>query len=88
MEGLLLLLLQMWSRSCLWWEVKPECDPCAQVHQPPYLFEVFLFQPVDQAASTARLTDTCVFLSLPKKSCGLWSDLHSHAGVRPARPWL
>lgn len=56
---------------------------CAQVHYPPYLFEAFLFQPVDEAASTARVTDTCVSISLPKKTSGLWKDLLSAAGLHP-----
>lgn len=59
---------------------------CVQVHSPPYLFEAFLFQPVDEAASTARVTDTCVFISLPKKTSSLWKDLLSDAGLRRLKP--
>lgn len=56
---------------------------CAQVHQPPYLFEAFLFQPVDEAAGTARLADTRVVISLPKKTLGLWTRLRADAGELP-----
>lgn len=62
------------------------CDPCVQVHHPPYLFEAFLVQPVDEAASTARVTDACVFISLAKKTSGLWKDLLSAAGLLIAEP--
>ncbi|CAF96674.1 unnamed protein product [Tetraodon nigroviridis] len=58
---------------------------CAQVHQPPYLFEAFLFQPVDEAAGTARLTDTRVVISLPKKTPGLWTRLRADAGPEERR---
>lgn len=72
--------------------ILPPCDLkqrelCAQVHYPPYLFEAFLFQPVDDAASTARVTDTCVFISLPKKASSLWKDLLSDAGMHTASAW-
>lgn len=60
------------------------CGPCVQVHHPPYLFEAFLVQPVDEAASTARVTDAGVVISLAKKTCGLWKDLLSAAGLHTA----
>uniref|UniRef100_H3CNZ8 CS domain-containing protein n=1 Tax=Tetraodon nigroviridis TaxID=99883 RepID=H3CNZ8_TETNG len=56
-----------------------------KVHQPPYLFEAFLFQPVDEAAGTARLTDTRVVISLPKKTPGLWTRLRADAGPEERR---
>lgn len=53
---------------------------CAQVHYPPYLFEAFLFQPVDDVGSSARVTDTAVFLCLLKKTPEPWKDLITDAG--------
>lgn len=66
-------------------EGQQRCD-CVQVHHPPYLFEAFLFQPVDDAASTARVTHTCVSISLSKKTSGLWKGLVSAAGTHTHRP--
>lgn len=54
---------------------------CAQVHHPPYLFEAFLVQPIDDEGSTARLSDRSVLISLPKKTPGLWKDLLTEAGM-------
>lgn len=57
------------------------CELCAQVHYPPYLFEAFLFQPIVDVGSSARVTDTAVFLRLQKKTSEPWKDLLTDAGI-------
>nr|XP_046251109.1 dynein assembly factor 4, axonemal isoform X2 [Scatophagus argus] len=50
-------------------------DEYLKVHYPPYLFEAFLFQPVDDAGSTAKIGDGVVTFSLPKRTHTLWEHL-------------
>lgn len=54
---------------------------CVQVHSPPYLFEAFLFRPVDDVASSARVTDTAVVLRLLKRTSEPWEALLTDAGT-------
>lgn len=54
---------------------------CAQVHHPPYLFEAFLLQPIDDVGSSARVTDSAVFLRLLKRTPEPWEGLLTHAGM-------
>lgn len=56
---------------------------CAQVHYPPYLFEGFLGQPVEEVGSSARVSDAAVLLRLLKKTREPWEDLLADAGTRP-----
>lgn len=58
-----------------------KCEWCAQVHSPPYLLEAFLFQPIDDVSSSARVTDAAVFLRLQKKTSEPWKDLLTDAGL-------
>lgn len=51
------------------------------MHDPPYLFEAFLFQPVDDLGSSARVSDSAVLLRLLKKTPEPWEDLLADAGT-------
>ncbi|XP_029687968.1 dynein axonemal assembly factor 4 isoform X2 [Takifugu rubripes] len=51
-----------------------------KVHHPPYLFEAFLLQPIDDVGSSARVTDSAVFLRLLKRTPEPWEGLLTHAG--------
>lgn len=46
-----------------------------QVHFPPYLFEAFLFEPVDDDRSTAKVGNGVVVISLPKRTNKVWEHL-------------
>ncbi|KAK2841764.1 hypothetical protein Q5P01_011964 [Channa striata] len=50
-------------------------DEYVKVHYPPYLFEAFLFEPVHDDRSTAKLGDGVVVISLPKRSSKVWENL-------------
>ncbi|TNN29931.1 Dyslexia susceptibility 1 candidate gene 1 protein [Liparis tanakae] len=45
------------------------------VHYPPYLFEAFLFAPVDDDRSTAKIGDGVAVFSLPKRTNKAWEHL-------------
>ncbi len=47
----------------------------AQVHFPPYLFEAFLYEPVDDSRSTAKVGNGVAVISLPKKTNKVWENL-------------
>ncbi|XP_077173724.1 dynein axonemal assembly factor 4 [Paroedura picta] len=46
-----------------------------KVNAPPFLFEAFLWAPIDEARSTARLEDGSVFFTLQKKEAAMWEAL-------------
>lgn len=46
-----------------------------QVHYPPYLFEAFLFEPVDDVKSTAKVGNGVAVMSLPKRTIKVWEHL-------------
>ncbi|XP_073328902.1 dynein axonemal assembly factor 4 [Pagrus major] len=46
-----------------------------QVHFSPYLFEAFLFEPVDEVRSTAKVGNGVAVISLPKKTNKVWERL-------------
>lgn len=48
---------------------------CAQVHYPPYLFEAFLLEPVDDVRSAAKVGNGVVVISLSKKANKIWDHL-------------
>lgn len=48
---------------------------CAQVHYPPYLFEAFLLEPVDDVRSAAKVGNGVVVISLTKKANKIWDHL-------------
>ncbi|XP_041651989.1 dynein assembly factor 4, axonemal [Cheilinus undulatus] len=50
-------------------------DEYIKVHYPPYLFEAFLFEPVDEGRSTAKVGNGAAVISLPKKTHKVWEDL-------------
>lgn len=50
-------------------------DQYIKVHFPPYLFEAFLSQPVDEDRSTAKVGNGAAVLTLPKKTQQLWEQL-------------
>ncbi|XP_068169712.1 dynein axonemal assembly factor 4-like isoform X2 [Antennarius striatus] len=50
-------------------------DEYLKVHFPPYLFEAFLFQPVDDVRGTAKVGNGVACFSLPKKIQGMWEQL-------------
>ncbi|KAL8197032.1 UNVERIFIED_CONTAM: hypothetical protein K2H54_007322 [Gekko kuhli] len=43
-----------------------------KVSAPPFLFEAFLWAPIDEAHSAARLEDGSVFFTLQKKEAAMW----------------
>lgn len=53
---------------------------CAQVHYPPYLFEAFLLEPIDDTRSVAKVGNGVVVVTMTKKCNRMWKDL-----VIPAR---
>ncbi|XP_034540739.1 dynein assembly factor 4, axonemal [Notolabrus celidotus] len=69
-------------------------DEYIKVHYPPYLFEAFLFEPVDDASSTARVGNGAAVISLPKKTPKLWehlmidtNDKETKKGIRERALW-
>ncbi|XP_053356926.1 dynein assembly factor 4, axonemal [Clarias gariepinus] len=46
-----------------------------KVSFPPFLFEVFFFEPVDEEKSVAKIGDGVALFTLPKKTQGLWEQL-------------
>ncbi|XP_072242833.1 dynein axonemal assembly factor 4 [Leuresthes tenuis] len=50
-------------------------DDYLKVHFPPFLFEAFLFEPVDDDKSTAKVGNGVAVFSLSKKTSGLWDSL-------------
>nr|XP_056721891.1 dynein axonemal assembly factor 4 [Euleptes europaea] len=46
-----------------------------KVSAPPFLFEAFLWAPIDEARSTARLEDGSVLFTLQKKEAAVWESL-------------
>ncbi|KAL6107435.1 dnaaf4 [Pungitius sinensis] len=50
-------------------------DEYLKVHYPPYLFEAFLFEPVDDDRSTAKVGDGVAVFSMPKRTNKVWEHL-------------
>ncbi|KAM8860532.1 LOW QUALITY PROTEIN: dynein axonemal assembly factor 4 [Synchiropus picturatus] len=50
-----------------------------KVHSPPFLLELFLFQPVDEARSSATVSGGEAVLTLAKKSAAHWQQLTAAA---------
>ncbi|KAJ8249342.1 hypothetical protein GJAV_G00233760 [Gymnothorax javanicus] len=50
-------------------------DDYLKVNFPPFLFEVFLFEPIDDDKSVAKIGNGVVILSLHKKKEGIWEHL-------------
>ncbi|XP_070763999.1 dynein axonemal assembly factor 4 [Enoplosus armatus] len=50
-------------------------DEYLKVHCPPCLFEAFLFEPVDDVRSTAKVGDGRALISLPKRNSKVWEHL-------------
>ncbi|XP_028287121.1 dynein axonemal assembly factor 4 [Parambassis ranga] len=50
-------------------------DEYIKVHFPPYLFEAFLFEPVDDDKGSARVGNGVAIISLTKRSNGVWEHL-------------
>ncbi|XP_068459490.1 dynein axonemal assembly factor 4 [Clinocottus analis] len=50
-------------------------DNYLKVHYPPYLFEAFLFEPVDDDRSTAKVGDGVAVFNLPKRTNKVWEHL-------------
>ncbi|XP_037623621.1 dynein assembly factor 4, axonemal [Sebastes umbrosus] len=50
-------------------------DEYLKVHYPPYLFEAFLYEPVDDDRSTAKVGNGAALISLPKRTNKLWEHL-------------
>ncbi|KAF5891570.1 dyslexia susceptibility 1 candidate 1 protein, partial [Clarias magur] len=46
-----------------------------KVSFPPFLFEAFFFEPVDEEKSVAKIGDGVALFTLPKKTPGLWDQL-------------
>ncbi|XP_056138525.1 dynein assembly factor 4, axonemal isoform X2 [Lampris incognitus] len=74
------------TESCVYVQVplkgaKPEkvdvlsTDEYMKIHFPPFLFEVFLYEPVNDDKSTAKIGNGVAAVTLPKKTNGLWAHL-------------
>ncbi|XP_040895170.1 dynein assembly factor 4, axonemal [Toxotes jaculatrix] len=50
-------------------------DEYLKVHYPPYLFEAFLHEPVDDDSSTAKVGNGVAVVSLAKRAHTMWKDL-------------
>uniref|UniRef100_A0A671V139 Dynein axonemal assembly factor 4 n=1 Tax=Sparus aurata TaxID=8175 RepID=A0A671V139_SPAAU len=50
-------------------------DEYLKVHFSPHLFEAFLFEPVDDVRSTAKVGNGVAVISLPKKTNKIWEHL-------------
>ncbi|XP_068996130.1 dynein axonemal assembly factor 4 isoform X1 [Embiotoca jacksoni] len=50
-------------------------DEYVKVHFPPYLFEAFLLEPVDDDRSTARVGDGVAVIGLEKRTARVWEQL-------------
>ncbi|XP_059191882.1 dynein assembly factor 4, axonemal [Centropristis striata] len=50
-------------------------DEYLKVHFPPYLFEAFLFEPVDDDRSTAKVGNGVAVISLQKRTNKVWKHL-------------
>nr|XP_040019438.1 dynein assembly factor 4, axonemal [Gasterosteus aculeatus aculeatus] len=50
-------------------------DEYLKVHYPPYLFEAFLFEPVDDDRSTAKVGNGVAVFSMPKRTNKVWEHL-------------
>ncbi|XP_068595786.1 dynein axonemal assembly factor 4 [Brachionichthys hirsutus] len=50
-------------------------DEYFKVHFPPYLFEAFLFQPVDDVRGTAKFENGVALFKFPKRSSQMWESL-------------
>ena len=50
---------------------------CLQVSFPPYIFEVLLYDVVDEDASVARIENGMILFTLKKKTEGIWGQLCS-----------
>nr|XP_020441351.1 dyslexia susceptibility 1 candidate gene 1 protein isoform X2 [Monopterus albus] len=50
-------------------------DEYLKVHYPPYLFEAFLFEPVDDDRSTAKIGNGVAIITLPKRTNKMWEHL-------------
>ncbi|XP_015239282.1 PREDICTED: dyslexia susceptibility 1 candidate gene 1 protein [Cyprinodon variegatus] len=46
-----------------------------KLHFPPFLFEAFLFEPVDDDRSTAKVGNGVAVFTLPKKTAKMWEHL-------------
>uniref|UniRef100_A0A3P9H8H8 Dynein axonemal assembly factor 4 n=1 Tax=Oryzias latipes TaxID=8090 RepID=A0A3P9H8H8_ORYLA len=50
-------------------------DEYLKVHFPPFLFEAFLFEMVDDSRSTAKIGNGVIVFTLQKRACRLWEHL-------------
>uniref|UniRef100_A0A3Q2E173 Dynein axonemal assembly factor 4 n=1 Tax=Cyprinodon variegatus TaxID=28743 RepID=A0A3Q2E173_CYPVA len=53
-----------------------------KLHFPPFLFEAFLFEPVDDDRSTAKVGNGVAVFTLPKKTAKMWEHLMMTTGIR------
>uniref|UniRef100_H2MHW4 Dynein axonemal assembly factor 4 n=1 Tax=Oryzias latipes TaxID=8090 RepID=H2MHW4_ORYLA len=53
-------------------------DEYLKVHFPPFLFEAFLFEMVDDSRSTAKIGNGVIVFTLQKRACRLWEHLMVH----------
>ncbi|XP_074534052.1 dynein axonemal assembly factor 4 [Halichoeres trimaculatus] len=60
-------------------------DEYIKVHYPPYLFEAFLFEPVEDARSTARVGNGAAVISLQKRVHKEWENLMITADDRETK---
>uniref|UniRef100_A0A8D0GGN2 Dynein axonemal assembly factor 4 n=1 Tax=Sphenodon punctatus TaxID=8508 RepID=A0A8D0GGN2_SPHPU len=50
-------------------------DQYLKVNFPPFLFEAFLYAPIDETHSTAKIGDGSIVFTLYKKEVGIWESL-------------
>uniref|UniRef100_G3PM32 Dynein axonemal assembly factor 4 n=1 Tax=Gasterosteus aculeatus aculeatus TaxID=481459 RepID=G3PM32_GASAC len=57
-------------------------DEYLKVHYPPYLFEAFLFEPVDDDRSTAKVGNGVAVFSMPKRTNKVWEHLMTTTNLK------
>uniref|UniRef100_A0A8C2EZR0 Dynein axonemal assembly factor 4 n=1 Tax=Cyprinus carpio TaxID=7962 RepID=A0A8C2EZR0_CYPCA len=55
-------------------------DEYLRVSFPPFLFEVFLFRPINEEKSEARIADSVAVFTLQKRRDELWEQLYTNIG--------
>lgn len=60
--------------------------PSEQVNFPPFLFEVFLYAPIDEASSKAKIGNDTIIFTLCKKEAVMWETLCISGGKCFVKP--
>lgn len=61
--------------------MNPGVSLLSQVSFPPFLFEAFFTEPIDEENSVVKIGNGVALFTLPKKKQGLWEELSVNMGV-------